>query len=61
MSIINFNYFTAGTCVRFVEGEIQVLIVHYYDSSDHKQRDEIRLPGGTVQFCDIIFAIEKNY
>lgn len=55
----NFNYFTAGTCVRLIEGEIKILIVHYHDVSDHKNVHEIRLPGGTVQFVDILNVINE--
>ena len=45
--------------VKVINGVINVLIVQYYDHSDHKKNEEIRLPGGTFQFIDLINALEQ--
>ncbi len=57
--MLSLNYFTAGTCVKIVKGKLQVLLVLYYDDSDHKKVHEYRLPGGTIQISDVITTIEK--
>lgn len=55
-----FNFFTSGTCVKYVGNQIMILIVHYFDSSDHKGTHEWRLSGGTIQFDDILTGLEKS-
>lgn len=56
--MIQLDFFTAGTCVK-INGDLKILVVHYFDESDHKQVHEYRLPGGTIQFSDITTAIQK--
>lgn len=56
---INLNYFTSGTLVKVIKNVINVLVVLYYDHSDHKKNEEIRLPGGTFQFIDLLSALEE--
>ncbi len=56
--MIQLDFFTAGTCVK-INGDLKILVVHYFDESDHKQVHEYRLPGGTIQFSDITAAVNK--
>lgn len=56
--MIQLDFFTAGTCVK-LNGELKILVVHYFDESDHKKTHEYRLPGGTIQFGDITTAVNK--
>lgn len=55
-----FNHFAAGACVKVIDRQVNILVVSYYDSSDHKKINEIRLPGGTIQCVDILTALEKT-
>jgi hypothetical protein len=57
---VHLNYFTAGVCVKIIDSKPYVMIVHYYDKSEHKNVKEIRIPGGTVSMSDIHSAISKN-
>ncbi len=57
--MVRLNYFTSGACVKIVDGELKILVVHYYDDSDHKKVHEYRLPGGTIQFIDIVSTIQR--
>ncbi len=55
----HFNYFTSGIVPKVIDSKIHILVTDYFDSSDHKQKMEIRIPGGTVQIVDILKGFQK--
>jgi len=59
MKKINLNFFCVGICVKIINDFIMINVVRYNDISDHKKVIETRLPGGTIQFQDIIIGIKN--
>lgn len=59
MKRVNLNFFTAGVCVKVIESDVKIHVVLYFDSSEHKKKFEVRLPGGTIQCSDIPKGLRK--
>lgn len=56
----SFNYFCSGVCMKYIGtdlNELALLVVEYNDHPLNHGPSQTRIPGGTIQFEDIINAI----
>jgi hypothetical protein len=58
MKKVSFNFFTAGVCVKEIRNDLMVFVV-LYNNFGYGDRHQIRLPGGSIQFIDIIEGIKE--